>query len=54
MSEIIASFGVYVKIRKSLEPYLCDISLRYLRSGSSSINKVSEEASSLKSFEKKP
>ena len=49
--EEIDSFGVYVKIKNSLEPYLFVISLRYLRSGSPSINKVSEEASSLKSFE---
>ena len=50
-SETIPSFGVYVKMRNSLEPYFCEISWRYLRSGSPSINKVSEEASSLKFLE---
>ena len=48
------SLGVYVRIRKSLEPYLLDISCKYFKSGSPSINKVSEDASNLKSLELYP
>ena len=51
VSDTIESFGVYVKIRKSLEPYLLEISSRYFKSGSPSISKVSEDASNLKSLE---
>ena len=53
-SEIISSLGVKVKIRNSLELYLSVISFKYFKSGSPSINNVSEEASNLKSFEKNP
>ena len=48
------SFGVYVKTRKSFEPNFLFTSLKYLRSGSFSKSKVSDEASNLKSFVKEP
>ena len=48
--EIIFSLGVYVRTKNSLAPYLSVISFKYLRSGSPSIRRVSEEASSLKFF----
>ena len=50
-SETIGSFGVYVRTKNSLEPYLSVISLKYSKSGSPSIKSVSEDASSLKSLE---
>ena len=50
----IPSLGVYVRTKKSLDPYRSVISFKYSRSGSPSINKVSEDASNLKSFEKYP
>ena len=40
--------------KKYFAPYLSLISLRYFKSGSPSINKVSDDASSLKFFEKYP
>ena len=48
-----ASFGVYVKTKKSLDPYLLFTSLRYFRSASFSNSKESEEASKLKFLKKK-
>ena len=52
--EMIFSLGEYVKTRNSFAPYLSFTFLRNLRSGSFSNNNVSEDASSLKSFEKYP
>ena len=40
--------GVYVKTKKSLEPYVSLTSLKYLRSGSPSSNRASDDASKLK------
>ena len=54
LSDIISCLGEYVKTKKSFAPYLSLISLKSFKSGSFSNNKVSEEASSLKSFEKYP
>ena len=45
------SLGVSVKTKNSFDPYLSVTSLRYSKSGSPSINKVSEEASNLKFLE---
>ena len=50
-SVTIPSLGVYVRIKNSLDPYRSEISCKYVKSGSPSINKVSDEASSLKSLE---
>ena len=47
----IPSLGVYVRIKNSLDPYLSEISFKYAKSGSPSISRVSDEASSLKFFE---
>ena len=44
--------GLYVKNKKSLDPYLSFTSLKYCRSLSPSKSRASEEASSLKSLEK--
>ena len=49
--EVIFSFGVSVKTKNSFAPNFSLISFKYLRSGSPSINKVSEEASNLKSLD---
>ena len=51
---MIGSLGAYVRTRNSFAPYLSLISLKYSKSGSPSINNVSDEASNLKSFEKYP
>ena len=51
LSDAISSLGVKVKIRNSFEPYLSLTSFKYFKSGSPSIKSVSEEASTLKSFE---
>ena len=48
-----ASFGVYVKTKKSLDRYLLFTSLRYFRSASFSNSNESEEASKLKFLKKK-
>ena len=39
------SLGVYVRTKKSLDPYLAFTSLKYCKSGSFSNSKVSDEAS---------
>ena len=43
--------GEYVKTKKSFEPYLSFISLRYFKSSSPSRSRASEDASKLKFLE---
>ena len=48
------SLGVYVRIKKSFEPYLIFTSRKYFKSGSFSKRRVSDEASSSKFLAKYP
>ena len=53
LSEVISSLGLYVRTRNSFDPYLLFTSFKYCKSGSPSMRRVSEEASSLKFLELK-